>query len=335
MKNHINKRVLSGYIFLLLAAVFIYPEAYSQTYTGTPRTIAHDFLDMEKQFGAGARHYEYINSLINKAKAIITVKNDYTTEEAVRILTNIHLLLKREGFVFKQNFLLNTGIDRKEIDCDNYSALYTAISEVLGLPVIPACAPHHSFVRFNFNDGTYLNWDTVDAKPYSDEYYIKKLKISENSLQKGVYLKSLTRKEFIGLQYSNIGSYLFTYRHFNEAIPFFNAALKYYANYSSAFHNRGSAYYALNRPDRALADLLTANSLDPGQASTHNTLGDIYLDRKEYMNAFDHYAESIELDPGNYAPYYGLGLIMKITGKNKEAHDWFKKSEEIKKKYGK
>ncbi len=335
MKNHINKPVLSGCIFLLLTVVFMYSEAYTQTYTGTPRTIAHDFLDIEKQFGTDNRHYEYMNSLINKARAIIKVKNDYTTEEAVRILTSIHLLLKKEGFVFKQNFLLNTGIDRKEIDCDNYSALYIAISEVLMLPVIPVCAPNHSFVRFNFNDGSYLNWDTVDAKPYPDEYYIKNLKISENSLRKGVYLKNLTRKEFIGLEYSNIGSYLFAYRNFQESIPFFNAAIRHYANYSSAYHNRGSAYYALNRPDRALADLLAANSLDPGQASTHNTLGDIYLDRKEYMNAFDHYAESIKLDPGNYAPYHGLGLIMKNTGKNKEAHEWFKKSEEIKKKHRK
>jgi Tfp pilus assembly protein PilF len=321
--------------FIIIVFILICTNVFPETYKGEPKTIAHDFLDMEKQFGADPRHYDYINSLINKAAAKITLKKDYSTEEAVMVFETIHVLLEKEGFIFKQNFLLGTGIDRREIDCDNYSALYTAISEVLKLPVIPACAPNHSFLRFNFNDGTYLNWDPVDGKSHSDEYYVKKLNISEKSLQKGVYLKSLSRKEFIGLEYNNIGAYLFVKKKFSDAVPFFDSAIEYYPKYSSAYHNRGSANYALNQSDLAFVDLMTAISLDPTQATTYNTLGDISLDRKEYMKAFDYYAESIRLDPTNYAPYYSLGFILKNAGKNKEADEWFEKSKEIKKKYGK
>jgi tetratricopeptide (TPR) repeat protein len=335
MKNNKYIYRISKYLFFILFFITIYTSAFPEIYKGEPRTIAHDFLDMEKQFGADARHYEYINSLINKAMVKIAVKKDYTTEEAVLALETIHILLKKEGFVFKQNFLLNTGIDSKGIDCDNYSAIYTAISEVLKLPVIPACAPNHSFLRFNFNDGSYLNWDPVDGKPYPDEYYIKKLNISEKSLRKSVYLKSLTRKEFIGLEYNNIGAYLFTNKKFTEAIPFFDSAIDFYPKYSSAYHNRGSVNYAIKQTDMAFVDLVTANSLDPTQATTYNTLGDIYFDRKEYMKAFDHYAESIKLDPTNYAPYYSLGLILKNAGKDKDADEWFRKSKAIKEKYGK
>ncbi len=335
MKSNKHISVFAKYIFLFLIAAFSYTEAFSGIYSGTPRTIAHDFLDMEKKFGADTRHYEYINTLINKAMAKITVKNDYTTEEAVMTLEIIHALLKKEGFVYKQNFLLNAGIDSKKIDCDNYSTIYTAISEVLRLPVIPACAPNHTFLRFNFNDGSYLNWDPVDGKSYPDAFYIKKLNIAEKSLQNGVYLKSLARKEFIGMEYNNIGAHLFIKKKFKEAIPFFDFAVEYYPKYSSAYHNRGNANYAINHLDKALADLLTADSLDPMQATTHNSLGQIYLERKEYMKAFDHFAESIRLDPKNYVPYDGLGLIMKNAGKNKEADEWFNKSREIKEKYGK
>lgn len=310
-------------------------EVKAAAYLGIPRTIAHDFLDTEKQFGAGGRHEEYINKLINKATLKIKVKNDYTTEEAILVMSAIYLLLKEEGFVFKPNLLLNTGLDKKQIDCDNYSTLYTAISEVLRLPVIPVYAPNHSFVRFNFKDGTYLNWEPIEGKHYPDAYYIKKLNIADLSIQQGVYLQSLTRKEFISVENNNIGAYLMTIKKFKDAIPYFDEAIKSYPLFSSAYHNRGTSYYALNKIDAAFSDIRYANTLDPMQATTHNTLGDIYFDKKEFMNAFDQYVESIKLDPNNYAPYYSLGLILQNAGKQKEANEWFIKSEEIKKKYRK
>jgi len=190
-------------------------------------------------------------------------------------------------------------------------------------------------VRFNFNDGTYLNWEPIEGRHYPDAYYIKKLNIADQSINQGVYLKSLSRKEFIGVENNNIGAYLMSVKKFKEAIPYFDEAIKLYPLFSSAYHNRGSSYYALTKIDIAFPDIRYAVTLDPMQASTHNTLGDIYLDRKEYLKAFDQYAESIKLDPKNYAPYYNLGLIMKNAGKNKEADEWFIKSEEIKKKSGK
>jgi tetratricopeptide (TPR) repeat protein len=335
MFNTKKTRLFFLRFIIILLFTFNIKIANAEIYQGIPRTIAHYFLDMEKPFGAVARHEAYINRLINMAAQKIKVKNDYTTEEAIIAMSAIYFLLKEEGFVFKPNFFLNDGLDKKRIDCDNYSTIYTAISEVLRLPVIPVYAPNHSFVRFNFNDGTYLNWEPIEGKHYPDAYYIKKLNIAEQSIQQGVYLMSLTRKEFIGVENNNIGAYLMTLKKFKEAIPYFDEAIKSYPLFSSAYHNRGTSYYALNKLDIAFPDIRYALTLDPMQASTHNTLGDIYLDRKEYLNAFDQYAESIKLDPKNFAPYYNLGLILKNAGKNKEADEWFKKSEEIKKKYGK
>jgi len=321
-------------IFLSVVCADIAQVANAEVYSGMPRTIAHDFLDLEKPFGAGIEHEKSLNKLINKAAAKISVKKDYSTEDAIQIMSVIYLILKEEGFVFKPNFLLYAGLEKKAIDCDNYSAFYTAVSEVLRLPVIPAYAPNHSFVRFNFKDGTYLNWETIEGKHYPDAYYIKKLNIADQSIQLGIYLKSLSRKEFTGVEYNNIGAYLMTNKKFKESIPYFDAAIQLYPKFSSAYHNRGTAYYAINKRDQAFNNLDYANHLDPMRSSTHNTLGDIFLDRKDYLKAFDQYAESIKLDPTNYAPYYNLGIIMKNTGKSKEADEWFKKSEEIRKKYG-
>ncbi len=208
-RRHIWRRFLprlAVFLFFLLPAFstgFV-PAAESAPVV----TIAHDFLDMEKPFGAAKGHTDRLNALIEKARTRLTVKENYTSEEALKLLGQIHLLLKEEGFVFKNNFLLCKGLDSRAIDCDNYCALYTAIAESMKIPMIPVYAPNHSFMRFYFSDGSYLNWETLMAKHLPNSYYVKKLQIAEVSVSKGVYLKSLQRKEFHAVEYNNIGAYL-------------------------------------------------------------------------------------------------------------------------------
>jgi tetratricopeptide (TPR) repeat protein len=315
-------------------AVFINGQPTTTSYTGEPRTIAHDFLDLEKEFGAGNKHYSVIERLINKAIAVITIKKNYSTEEAVQTMAAIDTILREEGFIFKNNLLLSKGIDQKIIDCDNYCAIYIAIAEVLSIPILPVYAPNHSFIRFIFNDGTYINWEPTQGVVQPDAYYIKTLAVPDVSIKQGVYMKNLLRQEFTAVEYNNIGAYLLSGQRYSDSIPYLSAAIKLYPMFSSAYHNRGTAYYATRRLNEALSDLVKANELDPSRAATHNTLGDIYFDMKEYDKALREYTASIKLDPNTFVPYNSIALIMKIMGKEKESQTWLKKSEEIKAKYG-
>ncbi len=295
-----------------------------------PQNIAFDFLDMEKTFGAGAPHFERVTGLIAKAKAKLPLRSAYNREEALAVLKGIDSLLRGEGFVFKDNYLLFKGLDKRTIDCDNYCTLYTAIAEVLKIPIVPVYAPNHSFVRFYLDDGAYVNWETTKSATYDDNYYIRILKISDVSLKKGVYLKTLGRNEFIGVEFNNIGAYLMSSKKFLEAVPYFNSALRFYPKFSSAYHNRGTALYALSRTKNALNDLLAARDLDPNRASTRITLGDVYSDLKEFARAEEEYLAAVNLDPGNYIPYNNLALVMKETGREEESRRWFRKSLEVK-----
>lgn len=328
------KKILIPNVILSIFIIYSSYLAAENTYKGEPRTIAHEFIDLEKDFGAGESEFSVINGLINKALVRVSIKKNSSTEDAVRTLLQIDALLKEEGFVFRQNYLLNSGIKKKAIDCDNYCALYIAIAEVMKIPIVPVYAPNHSFLRFYFDDGSYLNWEPTQAMPRTDSYYIQQLNITAESINKGVYLKTLTRQEFIAVEYNNIGSHLMLARKYNDALLYFNTAVKLYPAFSSAYHNRGTSYYALNHSKEAMADLLKANELDPMRASTHNTLGDIYLDNKEYEKAAAEFAISIKLNPADYVPYNNMAYVMKMLGKNREADAWLKKSQKIKSKQG-
>lgn len=322
---------------LLCAAVvtaFAAP-AVPARYSGEPRTIAHDFLDIEKGLGAAGDQYPALNALINRAAAKVRVEKSYTTEGAIGTLRAMDAFLKSEGFTFRNNYLLGVGLKTKKIDCDNYCALYVAIAEALRIPIVPAYAPNHSFIRFFFENGEYVNWETTEGVSRPDSYYVEALRIPKESIKAGVYLKTLTRREFLGVGYNNAGAYLMAGRKFADAVPYFSAAVRLYPKFSSAYHNRGSSFYALKLADEALADLLKANGLDPSRAGTHNTLGDIYLDRKDLDRALKEFTISIKLDPANYVPYNSIAIIMKLRGDEAKAGEWLQKSQEVKKRYGK
>ncbi|HRZ27246.1 MAG TPA: tetratricopeptide repeat protein [Spirochaetota bacterium] len=305
-------------------------NAAIRAYSGEHRTIAHDFLDMESDFGAKKEHYAAVDRLINRAAEKIVPLKTYTTEQAVQTLLALDSLLKEDGYRFGDNFLLSIGLEKKVIDCDNYCTLYIAIAEVLKIPLIPVYAPNHSFLRFFFDDGSYLNWEPIEAVPLQDSFYIKKLGIPQESIRSGVYLKSLERREFIGVEHNNIGAWLMSHGRYADSLSHFGAAIELYPAFSSAYHNRGSSYYALKKIAEAESDLKKAASLDPSRASTRNTLGDVYFDLKEYENALREYTASIKLDPGNYVPYYSIGLLMKAIGEEDQAGKWLRKAEEVK-----
>lgn len=331
IKQHTLPSLICLYAFFLFGT---FPIAKADEITES--TIAHDFLKLEIDFGANANHASYLNSFLARAKKSVVVYPQYSANtEAIETLRSIHAFLHTEGFSFKENFLLHRGIDTKKIDCDNFSTLYVAIAESMKIPIAPVYAPNHSFVRIIFADGSYLNWEVLEGKSLPNAYYIQKLSIAEKSVKNGVYLKTLSRKEFLGVHYNNIGSYLFSHKKYSDSVAYFTMAIRLNPLLSSAYHNRGSAYYATKRLEPALVDLLKADELDPANSATHNTLADIYYDKKDYHNASRHYRAAIVLDPENYVPYYNWGLLLKETGKDDIAKKLLDKALKLKGKKSK
>lgn len=306
--------------------------AQGARYTGEPRTIAHDILDLEKEFGAGPEHYAVVERIINRAMAQVPVKRESTMDDAIITLSAIDALLRREGFAFRDNVLFVKGLDAKRIDCDNYCALYIAIAEVMRIPLVPVYAPDHCFLRYYFPDGSFVNWDPSVGKSLTDAFYTKEKLISRQSIQKGVYLKTLTRREFIAIEYNAIGSHLLTVKKFNEANTYFSAAIAAYPAFSSAYHNRGISRIVLKKIPEARADLETAKELDPLRASTRIALGDVYMEIRDYQTALQHYAASIKLEPNNYIPYHNTAVILQKLGRESEAQAWLKKARQVQSK---
>lgn len=110
----------------------------------------------------------------------------------------------------KDEFLAAPQSHYRLIDCDLMAYLYLAIAEVLELPIYLVEVPGHFFVRYEYSDSDYLNWDNNSAKEYSDDDFRDGLtpstsrQISKEDEEAYPYLQSLSGEEAMALHTSFI-----------------------------------------------------------------------------------------------------------------------------------
>ncbi|MBU0456998.1 MAG: tetratricopeptide repeat protein [Nanoarchaeota archaeon] len=261
-------------------------------------TTAHQFLDLESELGATDDDYIVLDDVIDKAKEAIRELKlekpvaDYDNYEALSVLKAIDKTLKREGFSYKKNLLLNEGLKTKKIDCDNTSMIYLAIGEELNLPLKMVLAPRHSFIRWHFSDG-YFNWETTIGKNVIRNVYVSNLNISEQAINNGLYLKSLDKKEVLAIQHFNIGTIWLEKNDYEKAAQNFNEALILNPKLTPAYNNLGITWYSIDNPEKAIQKYDLAIEFDPNCLEAYankwialTTLGR-FTDANNVMNKVD------------------------------------------------
>ena len=121
---------------------------------------------------------------------------------------------------------LNHLLDTKVGNCTSLPTLYMAVAERLGYPIYPVSAPAHSFLRYVEPDGSYLNMEPTNrAVLHPDEMYVKDFAIGETGLASGAYMKTMTRREFMGVLMANLGLDHLKQGHDERALYFLNKAV--------------------------------------------------------------------------------------------------------------
>jgi len=172
------------------------------------------------------------------------------------------------------------------------------LAERLGLPVHAVATPSHVFLRYVGGD-TRINIETLQrGANLPDEQYVREQKIPQESIERGVFMRSLTTQEFLaqvhndlGVVYSkkkdyaraaaeydaaldldprlaaacyNYGNDLLRTRMHRRAARLFSRSLRLYPTDVWALNNRGLAYLKMGKREKAQRDFETALRIDPG-----------------------------------------------------------------------
>lgn len=128
-----------------------------------------------------------------------------STEPVLHIVTISLVLFGTHDFGYDPDFMAKgTGItesfDRyireKRGTCFNMALLYMAVAQRAGYPVTAVSIPGHMFLRYLKDDGTYINIEpTTEWTHIPDEDYIRDHGVTQDAINSGGYMRSLTNRE--------------------------------------------------------------------------------------------------------------------------------------------
>jgi len=146
------------------------------------------------------------------------------------------------------NRFINGYIATKKGSCITMPLLYVIIGERLGWPIYPVRSAKHFFVRyipkelsFNFQQ----NIETTNGGSFiSDEQYKLDVQIPDKSINNGVYLRTLSKKEYLAsLLLINANQHL-EKNNIETAKKYLRIAIQYDSTFSSAYWNYALIHFA-------------------------------------------------------------------------------------------
>ncbi|THB68275.1 MAG: tetratricopeptide repeat protein, partial [Desulfovibrio sp.] len=179
--------------------------------------------------------------------------------------------------------------------CATLSFIYLAVAETLDLPMQALSLPLHIAIRWQLDDGTYINWQPLNGRQESDEQMARSYAIDPSLISSGVYLRSLTRNEVLALGWFLVGV---------------------------AWMERNDTFHAQYAMENSLF-------LDDFHPLTHYHLGVIHHTNEQYLTALHHYTQSLALDDTFARTHLGRGWSFFRLGEYEEAAQDFSRSLQI------
>jgi regulator of sirC expression with transglutaminase-like and TPR domain len=141
-----------------------------------------------------------------------------------------------------RNKLLHNYLQNRLGQCVSMPVLYLIIADRLGLDVALALAPHHLFIHYTDEGGRMHNLETTSGgHPTREQWLRQEFPMTDRSIETGIYLRSLSKREAIAVMASTILEYLFEQRRSAEVIGLSELILRYHPNYVEALLSLGSA----------------------------------------------------------------------------------------------
>lgn len=115
-------------------------------------------------------------------------------------------------------------------------------------------------------------------------------------------------REPAGANFFRLANSFYQNEDFDQAITYYDLAIRENSGLGRAFNNRALAYAAKGETDKALADLDEAVRLLPASALPHNNLGAIHFLTGDLENAVAELNVALNLDPRLAKAYFNWGL---------------------------
>ncbi len=262
-------------------------------------------LDMEKQQGFPVTDWEYkrLNSIYSYMDSVISFSNDINKEKALNIcIAMSDALESRFGITFENTALLSEGLKKNKLDCNYYSIVfYTYLKKHSQNPAL-IITPGHMFLRWYYNENSYLNYETTAKIAITDEQYINEFRISATAIKNNLYLKPLTIPQLVACGYMEMST-TYTEKQIQKQRALLNKTLKLFPNLVMAMGNLAYCAVLEKKTDEAITILNKAIALDTLNYVTYQQAGRIFQKASRYKEALKYYTKGIARNPKDPQSY--------------------------------
>ena len=233
-------------------------------------------------------------------------------------------LFKKMGFRASRDLadprirLLSWVAVKRSGQCLGLTTLYLVLAERLGLPARAVELPSHVFPRYD--DGRFrCNIETLEnGKLFTDAAARVEFRTAPGAVERGVYLRSLTRKEFAAIILDYRSTVLSKRRQrMGAAEAGFILAAKLHPRSPLTRNNMGNHYYRLRRLDRAIEYYRKAVELDPNLYTGYCNLASAYYRQGLPRKAIGILEQAVTKDPRRPTAHYNLGIIYDTELRNR------------------
>jgi regulator of sirC expression with transglutaminase-like and TPR domain len=141
-----------------------------------------------------------------------------------------------------RNKLLHNYLATRLGQCISMPILFLIIADRLGLDVALSLAPHHVFIRYTDEQGRPHNIETSNgAHPARDQWLREIHRITDKSIDSGIYLRALPKREAIALMATTFVEHLYGQARFEDVCEVCEVILNRYPTQVTALLWLGSA----------------------------------------------------------------------------------------------
>ena len=199
--------------------------------------------------------------------------------------------------------------EKKKAQCLGLSAFYLILGRELSLPLFGVSAPGHFFVRYD--DGR-EQWNlelTQQGKFFPDSYYVERYRISQELIDRGVYLTNLENREVIVEFLNNRAHIYYRQGKLDLASRDFDRAIQYSRNFLSAYIGQGFLHLRQGGLEKAYRAFSQALSLNPYEEKALLGVSELYLMIGDWDKARVYLTKLLEVSPHHPIGLTNLGLV--------------------------
>jgi tetratricopeptide (TPR) repeat protein len=276
-------------------------------------------LDLECRKAEGALVEKELDRIAKRVSA--SMGNAVSADPVSTIAAMVRVVYDEEKFAYDPapgdpgNYLLDRVLANKRGNCLGLTVVFLSLAERLGIPLSGVYAPSHCFARYEGN-GVRVNIETGAAGgERADDWYVSKFRIGEGR----PYLRTLGRKEMIGVFLKSVGAAYSRQGRDEEALRLYREAGAFYPGLPDVYYNTGVSLQKLGRHEEAIGQYKIAIAVDPGMAAARGNLAASLCGCGRIEDGIREFRKALEISPENATARAGLAKAYFSRGAYREA----------------